>query len=294
LSYNNPRLSTNCCTTTPPSNRRHLIYSYFIETTGIVEVFRVLLRSYFISDDVLKLNRKDDIELIERLKETANLVFPMPSSSITRDLDLERLRYNAYWRMFGYVIRGKERNFERVQAYNGQFNKTFEAIMLNIAQGVLDKQITIEKLSNPSALAELLEDFQKMLINRTYNEIEDIASYWAVAFESLVNWLDDAKLMVQRLNIRAQGRYPRLIELGQRLRTPIAKESLYLFILAKRMEVFLNKVEQTQWDIRNATSLYDDSLFFKELSSTWYQVTGVDFFQTALTQRRRPMPAQTT
>ena len=291
MSYSNTQLANNN-TATCPSNRRHLIYSYFIESTGIVEVFRVLLRSYFISDDLLKLNRKDDCELIEGLKETANFVFPMPSSSITRDLDLERLRYNAYWRMFGYVIRGKERNFERVQAYNGQFNKTFEAIMLNIAQGVLDKQITIEKLSNPSALAELLDDFQKMLINRTYNEIEDIGSNWAIAFELLLKWLDDDKLMVQRLNIRSQGRYPRLIELGQRVKVPVAKESLYLFIIAKRMEVFLNKVEQTQWDIKKATSLYEDSLFFKELSSAWYQVTGVDFFQTALTQRRRPQPAQ--
>jgi hypothetical protein len=292
LSYSGTQLATNN-TAACPSNRRHLIYSYFIESTGIVEVFRVLLRSYFISDDILKLNRKDDCELIEGLKETANLVFPMPSSSITRDLDLERLRYNAYWRMFGYVIRGKERNFERVQAYNGQFNKTFESIMLNIAQGVLDKQITIEKLSNPSALAELLDDFQKMLINRTYNEIEDISSNYAIVFELLLKWLDDDKLMVQRLNIRSQGRYPRLIELGQRVKVPVAKESLYLFILAKRMEVFLNRVEQTQWNIRAATSLYDDSLFFKELSSAWYQVTGVDFFQTALTQRRRPLPAQT-
>jgi hypothetical protein len=292
LSYSNTQLATNN-TATYPSNRRHLIYSYFIESTGIVEVFRVLLRSYFISDDLLKLNRKDDWELIEGLKETANFVFPMPSSSITRDLDLERLRYNAYWRLFGYVIRGKERNFERVQAYNGQFNKTFEAIMLNIAQGILDKQITIEKLSNPSALAELLDDFQKMLINRTYNEIEDIASNRALASEDLLQWLDNDKLLVQRLNIRSQGRYPRLIELGQRVKVPVAKESLYLFIIAKRMELFLNKVEQTQWDIKTATSLYDDSLFFKELSSAWYQVTGVDFFQTALTQRRRPMPAQT-
>jgi hypothetical protein len=140
----------------------------------------------------------------------------------------------------------------------------------------------------------VLKDLQKMLINRTYNEIEDIASYWAIAFQDLLQWLDNDKLLVQRLNMRAQGRYPRLIELGQKLKVPVAKESLYLFILAKRMEVLLNRVEQTQWNIRAATSLYDDSLFFKELSSTWYQVTGIDIFQIALTQRRRPLSPQTT
>src|SRR5215216_2707412 len=246
----------SCCCRNPPYEKRHLIFSYFIECTGIVEVFRALFASYFSTDDILKLNRQEDVALIEKLKEVVAFVYPKSVSTITPDL--EELRYNAYWRLFGYNIKGKENRFVKVASYNKEFNKLFEAIMYEIFQGILDKGITIEKLSNPNALAELLDNPQKLLRNRTYNEIEDIASHWAVAFESLLVLLDDDKLMRDRLNIRSVGRYQRLIELGEKLKVPVAKETLYLFLLAIRMEAFLTHVEITDdWDFAKATALFN-------------------------------------
>ena len=144
-----------------------------------------------------------------------------------------KLRYNAYWRLYGYTIRGKENRFVKVSSYNKEFNKLIEGIMYEIFQGILDKGITIEKLSNPNALAEMLDNLQKLLRNRTYNEIEDIASHWAVAFESLLVLLDDDNLMRDRLNIRSVSRYQRLIELGEKLKVPVAKETLYLLVSCK-------------------------------------------------------------
>ena len=184
--------------TPPPFKKRHLIYSYFIESTGIVEVFRALFGSYFLEDTFLKLNRDDGLILIEKLKKRIEIVFPRPVSKISPDL--EELRYNAYWRMFGYTIKGKE-NFPKTANYNKEFNKLFEEIMYEIFQGILDKDNTIEKLSNPNTLAELLENLQKLLKNRDYNEIPDIASYWATAFNGLLELLEDDALMVDRLNI---------------------------------------------------------------------------------------------
>jgi len=187
---------SSCCDPPPPLEKRHLIYAYFIESTGIVEFFRTLFRSYFLTDDILKLNRAEDLVLIEHLKEVIEIVYPRPVSKITPDL--EELRYNAYWRLFGYTIKGKENSFPKVPAYNKEFNKLFEGIMYEIFQGILDKGITIEKLSNPNALAELLDNLQKLLRNRTYNEIEDLGSYWAAAFNSLRELLDNDALMKHR------------------------------------------------------------------------------------------------
>lgn len=159
--------------------------------------------------------------------------------------------------------------------------------MYEVFQGILDKNITIEKLGNPSALAEMLDNLQQMLLNRTYNEVEDIASYWAVAFESLLLLLDDNHLMQDRLNIRSVTRYQRLIELGEKLKVPVAKESLYLFNLAPRMEAFLTIVEEhTSWNSTDAAKLFNDEDPFKEISSAWYQITGRDFLADALSRRR--------
>jgi hypothetical protein len=51
--------------------------------------------------------------------------------------------------------------------------------------------------------------------------------------------LDYDKLMRDRRNIRSVSRYQRLIELGEKSKVPVAKETLYLLLLAERMEAFL-------------------------------------------------------
>src|ERR1051325_5702556 len=221
--------------------RNNLIYSYFIESTGMIDVFRKLFSSFLLSDEVIRLNRQDDKDLIELMKGTMNEVFAKPASTISPGL--EELRYNAYWRLFGYTVRGKENNFPKVPNYNSEFNKTFESIMYNIFQIILDKGINIEKLGNANALAELLENLKRQLAGRTYNTIEHISDDSAIKLYSLITLLNNNLLMVDRLNIRSEDIVRRAIELGEKLKVPIAKDTNYLLLLAGRMNVFLRKVE---------------------------------------------------
>lgn len=273
---------------TPTIEKAHLIHSYFTETTGIREAFEALFKSYLVSDEYLKLNKKDDRGLIALIKEAIEIVFPKPISSITPHLD--ELRYNAYWRLFGYTVKGKE-SFPKPSSYNAEFNKTLGDIFYNIAQGILDKGITIEKVANPDALAMLLNDLRRQLLNRTYNEIEDIASYWFVAFQTLRQLLKNDKLMEDRLGIRADQEDRRLIELGEKLKVPVAKETMYLFQLADRMHIFLREnVEATDWTATKAADLYkndQNETFFKELFNDWFRITGRDFLADALRVRKR-------
>jgi hypothetical protein len=271
-----------------PNKRNHLIYSYFIECTGIVEVFRALFRSYMITDELLKLNRQVDRQLIEILKETMTAVFPKPESRLIQDQD--QLRYNAYWRLFGYTIKGRENNFPKVSSsYNREFNSTFESIMYNISQGILDKDITTEKLGNPNAIAELLENLGRQLRSRTNNEIEDLSEYSAYAFYRLILLLENDHLMTLRLGIKSTDPSRRLIELGEKVRVHVAKETIYLFLLAASMNIFLRTIEDTlHWDAAAAAALYEDpgnEKFFKEISAAWYQITGKDFVVEALRSR---------
>jgi hypothetical protein len=267
--------------------RNNLIYAYFLESTGLVEVFRKLFTSFLTSDDVLKLNRQDDSDLIETLKEIMNLTFAKSASSITPDL--EELRLNAYWRLFGYTIKGKE-NFPRARGYNAEFNKTFESIMVNIFQLILDRGITIEKMGNPNALATDLDSLQKQLNTRTYNTIEDISQQYAEVFYALVLLLGNNKLMNERLNVRSEDPARRLIELGQNFKVAVAKETSYLFLLASRMNIFLRKIEEVKdWTPQKARELVetaDNEVFFKEIQSAWAMVTGTNFLEVALRARR--------
>lgn len=269
-----------------PQKKRHLIYAYYMENTGIIEVFRTLLKSYFVTDDILKLNLQDDNVLIQLLKEAAQIVFPIAFSSITRELDPELLRYNAYHRLFGYVVKGKV-NFPKSTSFNSQYHQLFDGIMINIAHGILDQQIAIERLANPSNLSELLVDLRELLVNRTFNEIEYHSNYWASSIDKLLSLLDNDALMQNRLNIRSYGRDRRLIELGEKLRTPAARQTIYLFSLALRMESFLLQVERTDWDINQAAALYNSATFFKDIFGAYFMVTGTDYLQLALSVRRR-------
>jgi len=280
-------------------NRHHLIWSYFVESTGIVEVFRALFKSYLESDDMLKLNHADDSVMINRIKESINNNFPIPSSSISPDP--EGLRYNAYWRLFGYVIHGKESILTpelKPSSSNMDFNSNLEKILYEIFQIILDKDITIEKLGNPSGLALLLNDLGKQLHNRTYNQIEDVAEYWYLNFKALREFIKDDDLMVKRLNVRSTGEDQRLIELGERLKVPVALKTVYLFVLAEQMQNFLKKIEDTTaisgtgWDSTTATMLSDPHPEFgfdlQEIDNAWFQVTGKDPKADAIAARRGP------
>ena len=88
------------------------------------------------------------------------------------------------------------------------------------------------------------------------------------------------------MNRHLNGEYRRLIELGEKLKVPVAKETLYLLQLAKWIEVLLDRVIDTEWTAQRAATLADDEFFFKEISSAWYQITGKDFLADALSRRR--------
>ena len=99
--------------------------------------------------------------------------------------------------------------------------------------------------------------------------------------------------MQRRLNIRSDGDDRRLIELGEKLRVPVAKETMYLLQLAKYMEQFLIDVEDTVWTTEKAASLFNQPFPFKEISSAWYQITGKDFLAEALRTRRAVSQSRT-
>jgi hypothetical protein len=277
----------------------HLIYSYYVESTGIREIFETLFRSYLLSDEYLKLNYQTDAPLMTEIAAITNLLFPKPLSSITPDLT--SLRHNAYWRLFGEKFLKYQPFRSRTEKWscgsNTDFEKTLNDILYNIAQGILDKGITIEKIANPHALATLLNDLKQQLLNRTYNDIYAISNYWMCVFGRLRGLLGNTQLgnqLMGKLAISATDEKGRLIQLAEKLNLPIDLEkpdalkgpgstesrmhvfkehlsqSVAFFQLADRMTAFLIQVENTNWDSTNAAGLYNDpqsEIRFKEIMS---------------------------
>jgi hypothetical protein len=246
-----------------------------------------------LDDEIFKLNVQEDSDLINRIKKNIKEMYSKSSSSITPDPD--KVRRNAYWRLFGYTLKGKG-TFPKGSRYSGvrynaEFNKTFESVMVHIFQIILDKGITLERLGNANALAELLDNLKRQMVGRTYNTIEDISQDFAFKFYSLITLLGDNKLMLERLRIRSEDPTRRLIELGKKLKVPVAKESSYFFLLASRMNIFLRKVEEEpDWTPQKAKDMASsdiDEVFFREIQSAWYQVTGKDFLAEAMKARGR-------
>ena len=270
----------------PRPKGNHLIYSYFIESTGIVSVFSKLLTSFFVDDRHLKLNKKDDDVLIELLKETANEVFPRPVSIITPPLI--DLLHNAYYRMFGYTVKGFE-TFPKPENYNSEFNTTLNQFGYNVFQMILDKGITTEQLGSPHATAELANTLRKQMEARLFNTIEHLANDSAIKLYRLIELLQNKRLMIERLGIRLESLSRTLIELGEKFGAPVAKETGDLFLLAGRFNTLLTAIQSRDWTSTLAESFVtnENVLFFKALESSWSHVTGKSWMTQALQARRK-------
>lgn len=270
----------------PPidGRRRHLIYSFFVECTGLFEIFRAVFDSYLKDDILLRLTRDSNGPLIEAIKETINEVYARPRSAIAPDP--EQLRLNAYWRLFGLRVPGKV-GLEETPNYNAEFEKTFGEAMIEIFQGILDQGVTGQpQYGNPSAVAEHLNNLRQQLVNRTFNEIRDISEASALHVTRLFSLLDNDEFM-GALNIRSKGRPQRLKDLADKVKPKSDPATQYLLILAERIEVFLRRVEDTDWNTINAGQLFLERPFFSEISTAWGAARKRHFRDEA-SARRRP------
>jgi hypothetical protein len=282
-------------TTKPPTTNLTpsiLIYEYFTERTMIRPVFRALLDSFVKEDKILNLNPSTDKLLIDKLHDAMNYVWRTPTSTILND---EQSLLNAFWRAFGYIIPGKDKDtdFPKVDRYNIEFNMTVEAIIANIVDGIIDKAIN-KNMIDPATLAQQLTKLKVQLIIRTDNSIDKVAKYWEISYALLIDLLDDAELL-KALNIsnttgkNAQERAERLTLIGEKVGVSRPNAGDSFFVLAEKMKEFFTKVLQTDWDLSKAQDLYDD-LSFKDIAFAWGQVTGKNFFNQALLLRNRVPP----
>lgn len=271
---------------------RQLIYSYYIENSNIKAVFEALIKSYLSSNEILRLRLTGSgiPDLIEKIRETGGIVYPTRISTIGSDLELQRKE--KYKQLYGYVLNGRAEEVAHITNFNNEFDGTLDSIMRNIMTGVLQVSGTVtEKTADPGGLAELLDSVRSQLDEFGYNDAEYVTKYWNFSFERLLELLDDDILM-NELGIQTVARDVRLKDLGKKVGIPVPESCKFLFLLAERMEFFLNLIVDpsiARWDSAKAEELYKEEKFFKEISSSLSQVLPDhrDYLREALLVRPR-------
>jgi hypothetical protein len=289
-------------------HRPHLIFAYFIEATGLLKAFRALIREYQLNDQTISLytqrypgsdpDPKDKI-LRDALDRITDLCWPPPKSTIGSKTD-ELIRDNSYWRYFGMTIPGKENAADfKAESHNEDFITTFEAIIRQVVNGILDKAVN-EGATDPASLSRTLVNLQTGLRDHNNNLMPLVTEYWYGTLQSLLDLLNSPRLM-QELNINfnpnnnpieqpsPEEKALRLKRLGAKVNVVTSPVAEYFFVLADKMRDFLIKVEDTAWDPYKAKELFDDQNF-REIIFAWGQATNTDFFTEARTMRLR-LPA---
>ncbi len=256
-----------------------------MESTGIGKTFKTLLGSYLTSDELLKLKPGKDDQLIEHLDCIIQFLYPQTISTITPTSD--QLRYNAYYRMFGYKIEG-ENAFPLSKNTNSEYEKIFEELIQESMSFILDEGITTEKLGDPAKLAVLFNQMRSLLTNRSFNTIPKIAISSKERFEALEGLLHNDSLMVEQLSIKAIEPYNRLLELGEKLSIPIPQTTQYYMDLARRMDYIVEQILNQEWlpeDSENFVVAHKE--VFKSINTDWYQITKKNLQKIALVTRKR-------
>lgn len=277
---------------TAKAKARHLIFPFFIESTGSLAAFRALIESFQRTDQVINLylDSDSDVELIEALEDIRDRCWPTPKSTIGSITD-EQIRFNSYYRLFGWTISGKEDATDfKVESYNQDFRATFEDILKQVVNGILDKAIN-EAATDPDALSRTLVSLQTGLKDHNNNLIPFVATYWSDTFEKLLDLLDNNRLM-QTLNVNTNGkdtpeeRALRLRRLGAKFNVVISPVAEQFFALSGNMEKFLKTVEDTSWSAKEAKKLYTDPII-REIIFAYGRATNREFFNEARMLRIR-------
>jgi len=254
----------------------HPIWTYYMYSTNIYNVFRRLLRTFLITNKEFSLTPVEDRPEIDLLMETMTFAYPTPKTTIMSEFSYEQLLINMFHRVFNFY-NNPNLKYPRSSTFNSKFKTILENALLNIAQAIWSKGSTFQILTDPAALSENLNDLKSMLLSSEVNSIDWLNRYWVNVFERFFAILDNRKLMREKFGIVEIGRDKILIALGGRFGVPVPRDVLYRFDLAKYLSTFLVKVEKTDWDIASAELLYSSDNFFKLLFSAYNIIEKRDF-----------------
>ena len=287
----------------------HLIYAYLLEETGMVEIFKEIIKQF--SYGFLGAPEEDGAQEWLRTTEALFFSYSMKYSVIDINSRLrpepDIIRRNAYLRMFGRDLKhGQVKEWTELEKniYNGNFTRLMNELLHELWIARIHRKTTgIDETDKPRIL-KLVQEIRGILNNRRLNgnlareELYSVCMldwfFLTISYDSpIVKSLDDNSLnsesdprtrrlttLVNRLTMQTKN------SLSQELKYPHQK-TRYLLELAEPLSVLLRLIERNEFKtIEEVEILYselDSSNNPNELSGTvetivtnWSEYTGVN------------------
>jgi hypothetical protein len=264
----------------------HPVSLWSVEHSGVLETIRALLISYQKGTDDIDTAGNNQLE--NRLEDAIELIFPRSNSSA--EMDPEKRRLNMYYRLFGWILDGKN-DFPKPTKHYSAFETTFRELMRNIFHGIIDNgNPNMIRVADPAKIAQLLNEMRQRLAEHSNsNGINRITDEWIVAFDLLIDLVNSNDLM-NAASILAQGVNGRLVALGNKLNIPVKQDLQAHIQLAENMALLLRRIQTTNnWTPDMAQQMYTaEEDFFRTLSTAWASAweEPQSFLDIALASRR--------
>jgi hypothetical protein len=267
----------------------HLIYAYLIENSKVYEIFRRVLQEF-------RAGEKLGVPLPGSehwLRNTEELFFREPApffiSALTSYVrpDLDAIRRNAYYRMFGRDLthpwKGKaDESFLKPEAANVEFVSTFEDFLSEVWVGIENEKNTSgADPTDDAEIANLAEKLHDMLRTR---RISGNLAREEFFFVSMMSWfhltLEFNSPIV--LSLRAEGTSPeqRLFKIAERVNEPAHSLAKNFFDIADTASRILIQIETGIYNTVSAVStLYTPGLIEQDIRTIithWSILTGRD------------------
>lgn len=275
----------------------HLIYAYMIENTRVYEVFRRVVREFRLGEQL-----GVPLEGTEHwLRNTEDLFFREPAPFVIYSLtsamrpDVDAIRRNAYYRMFGMDLNhgaedSKPYPYVKANAANTEFVNTFEEFLREVWIGIINvSNMSGANPTDDAKIADLAEKLHDMLRTR---RISGNLAREEFFFVSMMSWfhltLDYNSPIVLSLRAEATSPEERLKKIAERVRLPAHALSKSFFDMADAISRLLTHIETGIYNtVSGVPALYTPGPVEQDIRTVithWSITTGRDMKGRKVTQ----------
>lgn len=230
----------------------HLGYSYVLENTRAVQIFRRVVRAYRSGESlgIPSVQTQRWLDATEALLFAAANPFSAWLSTSSVRQDSEAVRRNAYWRLFGLDLAfGGDDNrppvYDRAEASNGSFVRVFEELLYELWRAISNlNNFAGENQADDDRIFRLSEQLAELLRSRRQMQLlgrEELAASTVLGWIELTLSMDTP--VVIDLRAEAPSASDRLQLIAQRVGMSAHSKSAAFFSMAAELSVFLRMLE---------------------------------------------------
>jgi len=230
----------------------HLGYSYVLENTRAVQIFRRIVRAYRSGESlgIPSVQTQRWLEATEALLFAAANPFSAWLSTSAVRQDSEAVRRNAYWRLFGLDLAfGGDDNrppvYDRAEATNSSFIRLFEELLMELWRAMANvNNFAGENEADNDRIFRLTEGLAEVLRARRQFQLlarEELAAATVLGWVELTLSADTP--VVLDLRAQATSHADRLQIMGQRVGLSPHSKAACFFSMAQELSDFLRVIE---------------------------------------------------